>query len=93
MITVQPLSQSHAPGMRAMFTVLAGGTPPLSYQWQFNNADIPGATAASFTVPNVQATNLGVYRVVITNEAGSVVSSNASLEFGEIAAWGSNQFG
>jgi len=92
-IILQPRSQSQLAGMNTTFSVLASGTPPLSYRWQFNDVDILGATAASFTVTNVQATNLGVYRVVITNETGSVVSSNASLEFGEIAAWGTNQFG
>lgn len=92
-IVTQPPSQSASPGMNATFTIGTGGTPPLTYQWQFNDVDIPGATAASFTVTNVQTTNLGFYRVIITNELGWLMSSNASLEFGEVTAWGLGQFG
>ena len=88
-ILSQPIGQSQVPGLSATFTVGAGGAPPLSYQWQFNGTDIPGATAPSFTVPNVQSTNLGGYRVLVTNSVGSIVSSEAPLEFGQIAAWGS----
>ena len=92
-IMAQPPGQSQVPGLNATFNVGAGGTPPLSYQWQFNEADIPGATGALFTVTNVQTTNLGLYRVIITNGTGSIVSSNAPLEFGEVAAWGLSQIG
>lgn len=92
-IITQPLNQSVPTGMNAMFTVAAGGTPPLAYQWRFDDVNIPGATAASLTITNVQATHLGFFRVIITNEFGSVVSSNASLEFGEITAWGLGQYG
>jgi len=60
----------------------------MSYQWHFNDTDIPGATSASCTVTNVQATNLGKYSVTITNVAGATNSAEASLEFGEVTAWG-----
>jgi len=88
-ITIQPSSQSQVHGLNATFTVETGGTPPLRYQWQFNGDDIPGATSASFTVTNVQTANLGDYRVVVSNVVGSIVSSNAQLEFGQLTAWGS----
>ncbi len=86
-ITTQPFSQSEVPGMNAAFWAQAVGTPPLSYQWQFKGTNLSGATGAVLTVTNVQVTNLGWYGVNITNSAGSVVSSNASLEFGEVTAW------
>jgi alpha-tubulin suppressor-like RCC1 family protein len=89
LINAQPLGQSQVSGLDATFAVDAAGTPPLSYQWQFNGADIPGATGSSYTVVNVQATNVGNYSVVITNVAGSIVSSNAPLDFGEVTSWGS----
>jgi hypothetical protein len=86
-ITSQPFSQSQVPRISTTFAVSAGGTPPLSYQWQLNSTNIDGATNSSFTLTNTQATNLGIYRVVITNSVDSLVSSNASLEFGQATAW------
>ena len=34
----------------ATFTVVAGGTPAPNFQWQFENADIPGATTPTATI-------------------------------------------
>ena len=92
-ILTQPQSQSQLPGLNSTFTVALGGTPPLSYQWRFNDNDIPGATDSSFTITNVQATNLGSYSVLVTNVAGLTTSSNADLEFGTLAAWGADASG
>lgn len=88
LIVSQPGGQSQVPGMNATFTVSAGGTPPLSYQWAMNGTDIPGATASTYTVTNVQAASVGNYSVLVTNDYGSIVSSNAPLELGQITAWG-----
>jgi len=89
LITTQPLSQSQVIGMDATFTVAAGGTPPLTYQWRNNGTDISGATSNSYTVHSIQATNFGNYTVLVTNTVGSIESSNASLELGQVTAWGS----
>ena len=90
-ILSQPPGQSQVPGLDVMFTVGAAGTPPLNYQWQFNETNILGETNSSLIVSNIQATNLGLYRVVVTNAAGSMVSSNAPLEFGQASAWGKTE--
>jgi uncharacterized delta-60 repeat protein len=81
-IAQQPLSLAAAQGQSAAFRVVAVGKPSLSYQWRFNGADIAGATESIFTVANAQATNAGQYTVVVTNTAGSVVSSVATLSVG-----------
>ena len=91
-ITAPPLNQSQVRGLDATFTVGAGGTPPLSYQWQFDGTDLPGATGSNLKVTNVQAEDLGIYSVIITNAVGTNDSA-ASLEFGEITAWGFNGSG
>ncbi len=57
-ITRDPAGVSVPIGGSATFTVEASGTAPLTYQWQKNGVDIPGATAASFTIPNVTAVDL-----------------------------------
>jgi hypothetical protein len=79
-ITTQPTSQTVIQGTNVTFgvTVSASSTPPLSYQWYFNNTNlIAGATNTSLTLMNVQPTDAGNYSVIVTNVAGSVTSSNA----------------
>jgi hypothetical protein len=78
-ITVQPTNQTVVVGGTATFTVMAGGTPPLSYQWNFNGTNISGATNTLLTLTNVQSSQAGNYAVLVTNILDSVLSSNAVL--------------
>jgi hypothetical protein len=78
-IVTQPASQTLTAGANASFSVVAGGTSPLSYQWKFNGANISGATASSYTIASAQTTNSGNYSVAITNSVNYVISSNAML--------------
>src|SRR5881396_2233889 len=79
-ITTPPANQTVAAGQTATFTVVAGGTAPLSYQWQKNGANITGATSASYTTPITTTADSGsTFRVVVTNTAGTVTSSAATL--------------
>ena len=78
-ITAQPQSLTLLVGATAGFNVAATGTPPPVYQWQLNGTNIPSATTNSFNLTNLQTTNAGIYSVLVTNLAGSVVSSNATL--------------
>ncbi|HEU4391225.1 MAG TPA: pectinesterase family protein, partial [Blastocatellia bacterium] len=78
-ITTQPVSQTVTAGSNATFTVVASGTPPLTYQWKKNGADISGATAATLSLVNVQSADAGSYTVIVTNGAGSVTSNPATL--------------
>jgi Leucine-rich repeat (LRR) protein len=78
-ISIQPQSLTNLVGTTANFSVTASGTPAPSYQWLFNGATIPGATASAISVANLQLSNAGPYRVVVANPAGSVTSSVAVL--------------
>ncbi len=78
-ITSQPQSQTIALGAPATFSVSASGPPPLSYQWFFNTSPLPAATAASYTIPQVQASDAGTYTVAVSNPNGTATSSNAVL--------------
>lgn len=77
-ITGHPQSLTVIQGSNATFTVSATGST-LAYQWRFNGTNISGATASSFTRTNAQPADAGVYSVIVSNSANSVVSSNASL--------------
>jgi glucose/arabinose dehydrogenase len=79
-ITDEPDDVTVSAGQPATFTVAASGRAPLSYQWQRNRADIPGATSASYTFPSAQPSNDGdTFRCVVTNSAGSDTSREAVL--------------
>jgi subtilisin-like proprotein convertase family protein len=79
MITSQPTGQTVTAGSSATFSVTATGTPPLSYQWQFDGSAISGATASGLTLSNAQPANAGSYSVMITNAFGSIASGAATL--------------
>lgn len=78
-ITTQPLSQTNALGGTVTFSVVASGTTPLTYQWRLYNTNLPGATAASLSLTNIQPINAGDYTVFITNAFGSITSAVAKL--------------
>jgi hypothetical protein len=79
-ITTQPANQTVTAGQTATFTVVAGGTAPLSYQWQKNGANIAGATSASYTTPATATSDSGsTFRVAVSNTTGTVTSAPATL--------------
>jgi PKD repeat protein len=78
-ITTPPADQSVAQGSDATFTVTAGGTTPLSYQWRFNQVEIQTAISSSYTRTNPQCADAGLYDVVVTNSLGSQTSSVANF--------------
>src|SRR5205823_409393 len=75
----QPQSRTNVQGTTATFSASASGTSPFSYQWQFNNGPISGATGTSLSVSDVQPADAGSYTVVVTNSAGAITSSVAML--------------
>jgi hypothetical protein len=79
-ITTQPANQSVTAGQTASFSVVASGTPPLSYQWQKGGAAIAGAIAPSYTTPATSTSDNGAaFQVTVKNAAGSVSSNVAKL--------------
>ncbi|PSL33323.1 PQQ-dependent sugar dehydrogenase [Chitinophaga ginsengisoli] len=78
-ITTQPEALTVPQGQKATFNVIATGNPAPTYQWRKNGTNITNATAASYSITNVQPADSGLYSVVVTNSAGSVTSSNAKL--------------
>jgi subtilisin family serine protease len=78
-IISQPTNQTVTVGGTATFSVTASGTPPLSYQWNFNGTNIVVATNTSLILTNVQLSQAGNYAVLVTNLYGSILGSNAVL--------------
>ena len=78
-IVSQPASRSASDGETVVFSVSAEGTAPLSYQWQRNGSDLPGANGPTLTLSEVTFADAANYTVVIQNEFGSITSSTATL--------------
>jgi uncharacterized repeat protein (TIGR03803 family) len=84
-ITTQPASRTNNAGTTAAFSVVASSLSPLSYQWQedgtnlVNAGRISGATNGTLTITSVSDSDVAVYSVIVTNLAGSTMSSNATL--------------
>lgn len=79
-ITRPPTNVTVVATSNETFNVTATGTAPLAYQWFFNATNaLTGATNASLIVPNAQPGSAGGYSVVVTNVAGAVTSSVATL--------------
>lgn len=79
-IISQPASQIVSTGQTAIFSVIATGAPPLTYQWQKNGANITGATSSSYTTPPTTTADSGEqFRVVVSNSLGNATSNPATL--------------
>lgn len=79
-ITAQPMDQAVFTGSTAVFSVSATTTnPPLSFQWQFNGMNLLQATNDTLIISNAQIANIGEYRVLVSDWAGSTNSMPAYL--------------
>ena len=78
-VLTPPDSLTVTAGQSATFTVVASGTPAPTYQWFQNEDPIPDATSATYTIPTSLPSHAGSYTVVVTNSAGTVTSTVATL--------------
>src|ERR1035441_9247558 len=79
-IAQQPQSAYRFVGDPLTLSVTLTGGLPYGYQWWKNGTNLlAGATGASLTMLNLQVTDSGNYIVVVTNTAGSITSSVASV--------------
>jgi len=79
-ISSHPASLTVAAGQSATFSVTASGTAPLQYQWQRNGANIANATSPTYTLNMATpADNGAMFRAMVSNSAGTVLSNSATL--------------
>lgn len=80
-ITQQPQSVVTNLGGNVAFNVAASGSEILYYQWWFNQTNrLTAGTNTLLLLTNITATQLGEYRVVVSNHSGVVTSDAAYLE-------------
>lgn len=84
-ITTHPVNQSKNEGESVTFNVAASSSLPKTYQWYKDNIAIEGATETSLTLDNLQVSDAGGYKCIVTNDCGSTTSSTATLTVVELA--------
>lgn len=89
-VTQPPRSRMVPTNWPVTFKIAASGQEPFSYQWQLNSTNLPAGTNATITVSSLQDSDLGNYRVMVTNPFGSTTSRVANLVSGSALAWGLN---
>jgi hypothetical protein len=69
-------------GRTLTLSALASGTPPISYQWQLNGANLSGMVDNQLVISNVTFNVEGSYQLVATNAFGSTTSKVAQVTAG-----------
>ena len=79
-IVADPQSVSVRERDSASFTVAGDSSSAISYRWQKNGVDIPGATTATYTINYASLADTGAhYHAILTSTAGTVTSADAVL--------------
>jgi hypothetical protein len=78
-ITLQPTNLTVSAGSPASFLITAVGLPDPTYQWRKNGTNISGATNSTFSLTAAKLADNGIYSVIVSNSAGLVTSTNATL--------------
>lgn len=84
-ISKQPAQQAIGVGEALTLTIAAtnpNGATPLTFQWRKDGTPIPGATGETWTKPDAQVEDSGMYDVLVGNEGGSVASAVAMVSVG-----------
>lgn len=70
----QSLSRQVLAGESVTLSIHAHGSTAVSYQWFLDGEEIPGATAATLSLADLNATQTGVYTVRLVNDSGTIFS-------------------
>jgi len=79
-ITKPPQGLSRSLGENATFRVIATGDDPLTYQWRFNNSDLPNAVSPILNLANLTTAQAGSYSVLASNAFSAVTSEPVVLD-------------
>lgn len=77
-IATQPTSQTTCAGSNATFTMAAGGSPPLNYQWRKGSTPV-GVNSPTLTISPVTGVDAGNYTCTVNNACGSATTDAVSL--------------
>lgn len=73
-----PSVSSYVNGL-VIFAAEVEGSPPISLQWERNGTSLPGQTAASLTLADLQTNQAGIYTLLASNALGTNLSASIAL--------------
>ena len=78
-IVVQPNDQAVALGSDVVLAVVTTGSAPLTFQWIKDGVALPQANAAILEISAITTSELGRYKVTVTNVGGTVTSDEVEV--------------
>ncbi len=78
-IVTRPQPRTAVEGDTLTLSVTAGGSPPLSYQWQHEGEDVPNGNVRTLNLPSITAEADGDYRVTVSNSSGEASSEPITI--------------
>jgi hypothetical protein len=75
----QPTSMAVSTNDSVLFTVIAAGPGPLTYQWRFNGTNLAAETWPMLALTNIDGSRAGPYSVAVGNSVTSILSATATL--------------
>jgi len=78
-IVTQPASAVYGAGKTSFMGVSASSPTPMTYQWRKDGVELPGRILSRLEISALTASDAGYYDVVISNDAGSTISTKAYL--------------
>ena len=91
-ILTQPVGQTLALYQSSALSVAAAGSLPLSYQWRFNGANLPGATNTTLKFASMNFNQAGYYDAVVANPFGDIVSTKVLMSVQQPYVWGNSLY-
>ena len=93
----EPRNVTAKEGETAVFSIGVSNSYPVAYQWLKNNQpldeslNITGTKTSSLTISNLSWQDIAEYAVIVTGDKGSVTSSVATLNLGELTRFVSTE--
>ncbi|MBE7538919.1 MAG: immunoglobulin domain-containing protein [Opitutaceae bacterium] len=79
-IVTHPANKLVAAGSTVELSVVANGSPPLTFQWFKDGVPLVGSTASTLVLANITIAQDGKYTVAVSNVVGSATSNEADVE-------------
>ncbi len=86
-IVQQPKGQTIMAGASHTLSAKVTGSVPITYQWQKDGKDLPGAQRSSLSFPSATVADTGVYQLVVKQDTRTVTTTPVTLTVKPVPAY------